>query len=104
MLGILRHASRQAVSYALAFFLLDGFAVSAPAQVTQTVETIEQVTFQKYFLKSGKEMLKGICFLVFHTTFRQHYGNFQPVVGDFLNQGFFDSLVSQLLRITQQKK
>jgi hypothetical protein len=34
-LGILR--TLQAVSYALAFFWLDGFAVPAPAQVTQTV-------------------------------------------------------------------
>ena len=34
-LGILRKS--QAVSYALAFFWLDGFAVPAPAQVTQTV-------------------------------------------------------------------
>ncbi|WKZ42975.1 MAG: hypothetical protein QY302_12815 [Anaerolineales bacterium] len=35
-LGILRQS--QAVSYALAFFWSDGFAVPAPAQVTQTVE------------------------------------------------------------------
>ena len=34
-LGILRQP--QAVSHALAFFQLDGFAVPAPAQVTQTV-------------------------------------------------------------------
>jgi hypothetical protein len=34
-LGILR--TFQAVFYALAFFWLDGFAVPAPAQVTQTV-------------------------------------------------------------------
>jgi hypothetical protein len=34
-LGILRRF--QAVFYALAFFWLDGFAVPAPAQVTQTV-------------------------------------------------------------------
>ncbi len=34
-LGILRQS--QAVSYALVFFWLDGFAVPAPAQVTQTV-------------------------------------------------------------------
>jgi hypothetical protein len=34
-LGILRHF--QAVSYALSFFWSDGFAVPAPAQVTQTV-------------------------------------------------------------------
>jgi len=34
-LGILR--TSQAVSYALSFFQLDGFAVPAPAQVTQTV-------------------------------------------------------------------
>jgi hypothetical protein len=34
-LGILRQS--QAVSYAFSFFQLDGFAVPAPAQVTQTV-------------------------------------------------------------------
>jgi hypothetical protein len=34
-LGILRQS--QAVFYAVAFFWLDGFAVPAPAQVTQTV-------------------------------------------------------------------
>ncbi|MCK6463204.1 MAG: hypothetical protein L6Q29_05315 [Candidatus Pacebacteria bacterium] len=34
-LGILR--TSQAVFHALAFFWLDGFAVPAPAQVTQTV-------------------------------------------------------------------
>jgi hypothetical protein len=34
-LGILRQS--QAFSHALAFFWLDGFAVPAPAQVTQTV-------------------------------------------------------------------
>ena len=39
-LGILR--TFQAVFYALAFFWLDGFAVPAPAQVTQTVETVEK--------------------------------------------------------------
>jgi hypothetical protein len=36
-LGILRKS--QAVFYALSFFWLDGFAVPAPAQVTQTVGT-----------------------------------------------------------------
>ncbi|MFN8398754.1 MAG: hypothetical protein U0X74_01970 [Anaerolineales bacterium] len=34
-LGILRQS--QAVFYAVAFFWLDGFAVPAPAQVTQSV-------------------------------------------------------------------
>ncbi len=38
-LGILR--TSQAVSNALSFFWLDGFAVPVPAQVTQTVETVE---------------------------------------------------------------
>jgi hypothetical protein len=32
-------AQSQAVSHALSFFQLDGFAVPAPAQVTQTVGT-----------------------------------------------------------------
>ena len=39
-LGILRQS--QAVFYALAFFWLDGFAVPAPAQVTQTVSLLAQ--------------------------------------------------------------
>jgi hypothetical protein len=43
-LGILR--TSQAVFYTLAFFWLDGFAVPAPAQVTQTV--------RRFFAKGGK--------------------------------------------------
>jgi hypothetical protein len=39
------------------------------ASRTQTVETVEKVSFQKYFLKSGTETLKSIWFLVFCTTF-----------------------------------
>jgi hypothetical protein len=37
-LGILR--TSQAFSHALSFFWLDGFAVQAPAQVTQTVRRL----------------------------------------------------------------
>ena len=37
-LGILR--TLQAVSYALSFFWLEGFAVPTPAQVTQTVRRL----------------------------------------------------------------
>jgi hypothetical protein len=44
-LGILRKS--QAVSYALAFFQLDGFAVPAPAQVTQTVSCFAENQVQK---------------------------------------------------------
>jgi hypothetical protein len=48
-LGILRKS--QAVSHALPFFWLDGFAVPAPAQVTQTVGknllSIFSLVFQK---------------------------------------------------------
>jgi hypothetical protein len=41
-LGILRRF--QAVFYALALFWLDGFAVPAPAQVTQTViQTVDEM-------------------------------------------------------------
>jgi len=39
-LGILRKS--QAVSYAFSFFWLDGFAVPAQAQVTQTVGRLRQ--------------------------------------------------------------
>jgi hypothetical protein len=64
-------------------------------QVSSAVETVEKVSFQKLFLKSGKEMPKNAWL----------FGNphnilaiFEPVVGDFCehfsNQGFFDSLVS----------
>ena len=42
-LGILR--TSQAVSHALAFFWLDGFAVPAPAQVTQTVRRLPSCHF-----------------------------------------------------------
>jgi hypothetical protein len=48
-LGILRQS--QAVFYALSFFWLDGFAVPAPAQVTQTVGQPvlhNKVSFLKY--------------------------------------------------------
>jgi len=40
-LGILRQS--QAVSYALSFFQLDGFAVPAPARVTQTVGRLSEI-------------------------------------------------------------
>ncbi len=40
-LGILRKS--QAVFHALSFFWLDGFAVPAPAQVTQTVRRLVKV-------------------------------------------------------------
>jgi hypothetical protein len=42
-LGILRQS--QAVFYALSFFWLDGFAVPAPAQVTQTVRWLSSKMF-----------------------------------------------------------
>ena len=42
-LGILR--TSQAVPYALSFFWLDGFAVPAPAQVTQTVGRLRAKVF-----------------------------------------------------------
>jgi hypothetical protein len=44
-LGILRKS--QAVFYALAFFWSDGFAVPAPAQVTQTVGRLRSKTMSK---------------------------------------------------------
>jgi hypothetical protein len=37
--------------------------------VTQAVETVEKVTFQELFLKSGRETPKSAWFLVFRTTF-----------------------------------
>jgi len=56
-LGILRRF--QAFSYASAFFSVDRFTTPPPAQVTQAVETVEKVPFQKRFLKSGTETLKS---------------------------------------------
>jgi hypothetical protein len=47
-LGILRKS--QAVSHALAFFWLDGFAVPAPAQVTQTVGWQEKAKTKPSFI------------------------------------------------------
>ncbi|MFN8398452.1 MAG: hypothetical protein U0X74_00445 [Anaerolineales bacterium] len=49
-LGILR--TSQAVSYALSIFWLDGFAVPAPAQVTQTVSPLAQWEFQECVMSS----------------------------------------------------
>jgi hypothetical protein len=42
-LGILRKS--QAVFYAFSFFWLDGFAVPAPAQVTQTVRRLSPKSY-----------------------------------------------------------
>ena len=57
-LGILR--TSQAVSHALAFFWLDGFAVPAPAQVTQTVRWLFMNLHTNYGLgcKIGGWILK----------------------------------------------
>jgi len=64
-------------------------------------------TFQKLFLKSGRETLKSAWFLVFHTTFRHILAILKPVVGDFYehfsNQGFFDSLVGRLKHCGMKK-
>jgi hypothetical protein len=56
----------------------DKMALSRPAHlpVTPAVETVEKVTLQKLFLKSGTETLKSVWFLVFRTTFWRHFGNF----------------------------
>jgi hypothetical protein len=52
-LGILR--TFQAVSYALAFCWLDGFAVPAPAQVTQTVGRMKaEMLVLNFSGKNGK--------------------------------------------------
>jgi hypothetical protein len=68
----------------LSIFLVLSFSVSTaslsppppsgyPQGATQTraVETVEKVSFQKLFLKSGTETLKSVWFLVFRTTFWQ---------------------------------
>jgi hypothetical protein len=93
-LGSLRKS--QAVFYALSFFWLDDFAVPAPAQVTQTVETVEKVPFQiLIFEKWVRNIEKRIVFCVL----KNILAIFEPGVGDFCenfsNKGFFDSLVGR---------
>jgi hypothetical protein len=73
----------QAFFYASAFPQSDGVPPPAPARVTQTVETVEKVSFQKLFLKSGRETLKNVWFLVFSTTFLQYSGYFLACCGSF---------------------
>jgi hypothetical protein len=50
-------------------------ALSCPArqQATHTVETVEKVTFQKLFLKSGTDTLESVWFLFFGTTVWQFF-------------------------------
>ena len=71
-------------------------AESHPAhlRLTQTVETVEKVPFQKMiFEKWDRNAEKRLVFGVPHSIL----AIFKPVVGDFYehfsNQGFFDSLV-----------
>jgi hypothetical protein len=47
------------------------FKLFSPQPVTQAVDTVEKVSFQKQFLESGRKTLKSAWFLVFRTTFRQ---------------------------------
>jgi hypothetical protein len=60
-LGILR--TSQAFSYALSFFWLDGFAVPAPAQVTQTVRRwcyeVQKTRVNNYLFVNPTKILKG---------------------------------------------
>ena len=71
-------ASRRAAPSA-SIFLASSFLCSqeestpAHTPLTQTVETVEKVTFQKLFLKSGTETMKSVWFLVFRTTFWQFF-------------------------------
>jgi hypothetical protein len=52
-------------------------------------------------LKSGRETLKSVWFLVVRATVWQDFDDFEPVVGDFYehfsNQWFFDSLVGRII-------
>jgi hypothetical protein len=91
------HASCQAVFYASAFSRSDGFAPSAPAPVTQAVETVEKVPFRKLiFGKWDKNIEKRLVFCVPNNIL----AIFEPVVGDFCedfsSKEFFDSLVGQM--------
>jgi len=75
-LGILR--TSQAVSYALSFFQLDGFAVPAPAQVTQTVgRTLRQkviIAMPNLTAKVNVNIIKivDVKFLKYH--FLKYFG------------------------------
>jgi hypothetical protein len=51
-------------------------AGSPTKPLTRAVETVEKVSFQKLFLKSGREMLKSTWFWVHHTTFWQQFSDF----------------------------
>ena len=55
----------------------------------QTVEIVEEVPFQKYFLNSRRETLKSIWFLVFRTTFWQFFSLLREIFCTFLESGFF---------------
>jgi len=60
-LGILPHF--QTVFYALAFFWLDGFAVPAPTQVTQTVGTpLAQQRMKKPLICEKVGVIEYQCF------------------------------------------
>jgi hypothetical protein len=75
-------------------------AESTPAHtpLTQTVETVEKVPFQKLiFEKWDRNIEKRLVFCVLNNIL----AIFEPVVGDFCkdfsNKGFFDSLVGRLI-------
>ena len=71
----------QAFFYASAFSQADGVPPPAPARVTQTVETVEKVTFQKLiFEKWDRNIEKRIVLCLANNIL----AIFQPVVGDFL--------------------
>jgi hypothetical protein len=68
-LGILRQS--QAVFYALSFFWLDGFAVPAPAQVTQAVGRLTQIcqVSMSDFKETKKNVIgkfMGLFFYCYH--------------------------------------
>jgi hypothetical protein len=61
--GILR--CFQALSTSKQNLALEVLSTHAHPQVTQAVETVEKVPFQKKILKSGTETLKSAQFFVF---------------------------------------
>jgi hypothetical protein len=98
-LGILR--TSQAVTHALAFFWLDGFAVPAPAQVTQTVGLTSHKT--KYVFDSASFDFGEGKFVFAAALFKQRFGSvfFQQasfqVLGFFVGGSFFVGMVSGCL-------
>jgi hypothetical protein len=84
----------QSFFYTLGFICFRALSKPTHKRVTQTVETVEKVPFQKLILeKWDRNTEKYLVFCIPHNIL----AIFEPVVGDFcedfLQKEFFDSLV-----------